>query len=388
MQWVLRTCAAMWLAGFSVNNISLMALVVSVGFVVDDAIVMIENAFRSLEKGATPFEAALAGARQIGFTVISISVSLIAAFIPLLFMGGIVGRLFREFSVTLAFAIAVSTLVSLSVTPMICAHYVGKPPSPNATRFDRLIDGILSLLMRLYRTSLLAVLRHRPAALLSFLLTIAATVYLYIYTPKGFFPQDDTGLIFGSVSAATDISFPQMLQLQQRATGIIMSDPAVAAVGSSVGGSSFGPINNGRVFASLKPLEERGAPTARVVDRLRAKLQAIPGVRVFMVPAQDLRVGGRQSRSQYQFTLWGSNFEELQAWVPRVQERNGVAKASERQSPLVRIVVSHLVAWRRERGANQSHLLPHWKLGRKLVRADRSECGAVRPGACVAAGDD
>ena len=315
------TCAAMWLAGFSVNNISLMALVVSVGFVVDDAIVMIENAFRSLEKGATPFEAALAGARQIGFTVISISVSLIAAFIPLLFMGGIVGRLFREFSVTLAFAIAVSTLVSLSVTPMICAHYVGKPPSPNATRFDRLIDGILSLLMRFYRTSLLAVLRHRPAALLSFLLTIAATVYLYIYTPKGFFPQDDTGLIFGSVTAATDVSFPQMLQLQQRATGIIMSDPAVAAVGSSVGGSSFGPVNNGRVFASLKPLEERGVPTARVVDRLRAKLQAIPGVRVFMVPAQDLRVGGRQSRSQYQFTLWGSNFEELQAWVPRVQER-------------------------------------------------------------------
>jgi multidrug efflux pump subunit AcrB len=315
------TCAAMWLAGFSVNNISLMALVVSVGFVVDDAIVMIENAFRNLEKGATPFEAALAGARQIGFTVISISISLIAAFIPLLFMGGIVGRLFREFSVTLAFAIAVSTLVSLSVTPMICAHYVGKPPSTNATRFDRLIDGILSLLMQFYRTSLLAVLRHRPAAMLSFLLTIAATVYLYIYTPKGFFPQDDTGLIFGSVTAATDVSFPQMLQLQQRATGIIMSDPAVAAVGSSVGGSGFGTVNNGRLFASLKPLDERGVPTARVVDRLRAKLQAIPGVRVFMVPAQDLRVGGRQSRSQYQFTLWGSNFEELQAWVPRVQER-------------------------------------------------------------------
>ena len=306
------TCAAMWLAGFSVNNLSLMALVVSVGFVVDDAIVMIENAFRNLEKGATPLQAALVGARQIGFTVISISVSLIAAFIPLLFMGGIVGRLFREFSVTLAFAIAISTVISLSVTPMVCAHYVRKPPSTNATRFDRLIEGALAALLRFYRKSLRAVLRHRLIALLSLLLTIAITIHLYVYTPRGFFPQDDTGLIFGSVTAATDVSYPQMLQLQQRATGIVLSDPAVAAIGSSVGGSTFGgTINNGRLFIGLKPLAERGVATSRVVDRLRGRLQAIPGVRVFMVPAQDLRVGGRQKSLAIPIHAVGGEFRRI-----------------------------------------------------------------------------
>jgi multidrug efflux pump len=316
------TCAAMWLAGFSINNLSLMALVVSVGFVVDDAIVMIENVFRNLEKGETPVQAALAGARQIGFTVLSISVSLIAAFIPLLFMGGIVGRLFREFSVTLAFAIGISTLVSLSVTPMICAHHVRSPPSRDATWFDRLADGAVSALLRLYGGSLRLVLRHRGLTLLSLLFTIALTVHLYVVTPKGFFPQDDSGLIFGGVIAATDVSYSQMLQLQRRATDMVLADPAVAGVGSSVGGSMFGgTVNNGRLFISLKPLAERGVSTARVVDRLRDRLQGIVGVRVFMVPAQDVRVGGRQSRSRYQFTLWGSNFEELQVWVPRVQER-------------------------------------------------------------------
>lgn len=314
--------AAMWALGFSINNLSLMALVISVGFVVDDAIVMIENAFRHIERGASPLDAALKGAREIGFTVAAISVSLIAAFIPLLFMGGIVGRLFREFSVTLAVAIAVSMLVSLSVTPMICAHYVRSAPSRTATRLDRLAEGALAALLRAYASSLRAVLAHRALAALSLLLTIALTVYLYVVTPKGFFPQDDSGLIFGSVSGATDISYSQMLQLQQRATEIALSDPAVAAVGSSVGGSMFGgAVNNGRLFISLTPLAERGVSAARVVDRLRGRLQAIPGARVFMVAAQDLRVGGRQSRSQYQFTLWGPDFDELQAWVPRVQER-------------------------------------------------------------------
>jgi len=316
------TCALMWLAGFSINNLSLMALVVSIGFVVDDAIVMIENAFRNLEKGEAPLQATLAGARQIGFTVLSISLSLIAAFVPLLFMGGIVGRLFREFSVTLAFAIAVSTLVALTVTPMICAHYVRRPPSPDATRFDRLAERVLGAMLSLYSMSLRVVLRHRVLGLLSLLLTIALTVYLFIVTPKGFFPQDDTGLVFGGVIGATDVSYPQMLQLQRRATDIVLADPAVAAVGSSVGGSMFGgTVNNGRLFIGLKPLAERKISSAQVVDRLRSRLQRIAGVRVFMVPAQDLRVGGRPSRSQYQFTLWGSNFEDLQTWVPRVQAR-------------------------------------------------------------------
>jgi multidrug efflux pump len=222
------TCALMWLAGFSINNLSLMALVVSIGFVVDDAIVMIENAFRNLEKGQAPLQAALAGARQIGFTVLSISLSLIAAFVPLLFMSGIVGRLFREFSVTLAFAIGVSTLVALSVTPMICAHYVHRPPSPDATRFDRLVERVLGTMLSLYGASLRVVLRHRVLGLLSLLLTIALTVYLFVVTPKGFFPQDDTGLIFGGVIGATDVSYPQMLELQRHATDIVLADPAVA----------------------------------------------------------------------------------------------------------------------------------------------------------------
>src|SRR5580704_10338667 len=194
------TCAAMWLAGFSINNLSLMALAVSVGFVVDDAIVMIENAFRHLEKGATPVRAAADGAQQIGFTVISISVSLVAAFIPLLFMGGVAGRLFREFSVTLVFAIVISTLVSLSVTPMICAHYVRAAPSRDATWFDRLIEGALSAMARAYGRSLTVVIRHRALTLIGLVLTVALTVYLYVHTPKGFFPQDDSGFI-GGVSA-------------------------------------------------------------------------------------------------------------------------------------------------------------------------------------------
>ena len=316
------TCAAMWVAGYSIDNLSLMALAVSVGFVVDDAIVMIENAFRNLEKGYSPLQAAIEGARQIGFTVLSISISLVAAFIPLLFMGGIIGRLFREFSVTLAFAIAVSTVVSLSVTPMICAHFVRAPPSPDATRFDRIFNAVLSGMIRLYARTLTVVLRHRVLTLVTLVATIVLTINLYVKAPKGFFPQDDTGLLYGAVTAATDVSYPTMVALQQQAMNIVQKDDAVFGVGSSVGGSAFGgSANNGRLFVSLKPLSERGITTQRVADRLRQQLQAIPGVRVFLVPAADLRIGGRQSRSQYQFTLWDADFEELQRWVPRVQDQ-------------------------------------------------------------------
>jgi hydrophobe/amphiphile efflux-1 (HAE1) family protein len=318
------TCAAMWLAGFSINNLSLMALAVSVGFVVDDAIVMIENAFSHLEKGATPFRAAADGAQQIGFTVISISISLVAAFIPLLFMGGVAGRLFREFSVTLVFAIVISTMVSLSVTPMICAHYVRAAPSSDATWFDRIIEGALSAMARAYGRSLAVVIRHRALTLIGLVLTVALTVYLYINTPKGFFPQDDSGFIGGVSVASTDVSFRTMADLQQRVNTILLSDPAVSGVGSSVGGTTWsGLVNNGRVFISLKlPAERNGASTQAVVERLRAKLEDIPGVRVYMWPAQQLpNVSGRQSRSQYQFTLIDPDAEELALWVPRVQDR-------------------------------------------------------------------
>ncbi|MCK9907938.1 efflux RND transporter permease subunit [Microbacteriaceae bacterium K1510] len=319
------TCAAMWAAGFSINNLSLMALAVSVGFVVDDAIVMIENAFRYLERGVSPIRAAMTGAKQIGFTVVSISVSLIAAFIPLLFMGGIVGRLFREFSVTLAFAIGVSTFVSLSVTPMICAYFVRQPPSKNATWLDRHVEAVLSRIIGFYDRTLAFVIQQRVLTLIVFIATIVLTVGLFIKVPKGYFPQDDTGLIFGGTQASTDVSYEAMLKLQEQAMDIVLADPAVSGLGSSVG-SGGGPggssINRGRLFISLKPLEERGyVSTQQVVNRLRGRLGNIPGIRVFMFPAQDLRAGGRQSDSQYQFTLWSADIDALQTWVPRVVER-------------------------------------------------------------------
>ena len=316
------TFAAMWLAGFSIDNLSLMALAVCIGFVVDDAIVMIENVFRNLEKGYSPMRATLQGARQIGFTVISISVSLIAAFIPLLFMGGIVGRLFREFSVTLAFAIVVSTAVSLSVTPMICGYFVRERPSTDATWLDRLVEGVMRRMLRFYDRSLSAALNFRILTLIVFLATIALTIGLYIKVPKGYMPQDDSGLIFSGTRASTDISFDAMKKLQLRAMHIILADPAVQGLGSSVGSSGFNAsVNRGRMFISLKPLKERGVSTQQVIARLRPKLGRIPGLRVFLVPAQALRRGGRSSDSQYQFTLWGSDIDALQEWVPKVVER-------------------------------------------------------------------
>jgi len=315
------TCGMMWLAGFSIDNLSLMALAVSVGFVVDDAIVMIENCFRNLEKGMSPLRAAMEGARQIGFTVLSISISLVAAFIPLLFMTGLIGRVFREFSVTLAFAIAVSTAVSLTVTPMICAYFVRKPPSPDATWLDRWVERVLRLTLRGYARSLTAVLNHRGLTLLVMAATMAITVILFVRTPKGFFPQDDTGLIYGGTQASTEISFQAMYDLQQKAEAVVRSDPAVASIASSLGSTGWSPsVNRGTLFISLKPLEERGGTTTpAVVARLREKTANIPGLRTFFFPMQDVRVGGRQSDSTYQFTLWDTDYSELVAWAPRVQ---------------------------------------------------------------------
>jgi multidrug efflux pump len=316
------TCAMMWVAGFSIDNLSLMALAVSVGFVVDDAIVMIENCFSNLEKGMTPFRAAIEGARQIGFTVLSISISLVAAFIPLLFMTGIVGRVFREFSVTLAFAIAVSTAVSLTLTPMICAHFVRKPPSPDATRLDRTVERIMGLMVRAYARSLSVVLEHRALTLFVLAAVMAVTVMLYVRTPKGFFPLDDTGLVFGGTQASAEVSFQAMYDLQQKAEAIVRADPAVANIGSSIGASSFTPsVNRGTMFISLKPVAERGVTTQTVVARLRQKTADIPGLRVFFFPMQDVRVGGRQSDSTYQFTLWDTDYQELVRWAPRVFEK-------------------------------------------------------------------
>ena len=317
------TLACMWLAHFSINNLTLMALAVSVGFVVDDAIVMIENMFRNMEAGMTPMRAALAGARQIGFTVISISVSLLAAFIPLLFMGGIVGGLLREFSITLAFAIVVSTVVSLSVTPMICAHYVKTAASPNATLFDRIVEGGLTGMENAYAGTLSVVIRWKWSTLLVLVAVIAATINLYVKTPKGFFPQDDAGLISAQTEAASDVSFERMNELQLKLVDIILKDPSVAHIGASTGASFFNATaNSGRMFIALKSLDERkGQTSQQVIDRLRRPLNAVEGIRTFMFPVQDVRAGGRQSKANYQFTLWGSDVDDLYTAVPKVLER-------------------------------------------------------------------
>jgi multidrug efflux pump len=312
------TCAGMWLAGFSIDNLSLMALAISVGFVVDDAIVMIENMYRNLEHGMRPHQAALEGARQIGFTVLSISLSLVAAFTPLIFMDGAVGRLLREFSLTLTFAVVVSTVVSLTITPMICAHHIREVTSGSATRFDRVVEGALSRMVAFYARTLRSVLGFPLLTLAVFFATIALTVTLYIKTPKSYFPVDDSGFVIGSTRASPDISFQAMLGLQQQLADIVMADPAVAGIASSLGGVS----NRGTMFITLKPPAERdGLTTALVIDRLRKNLGMVAGIRLFMFAVQDIRAGGRQSDSNYQYTLSSTDLELLQKWAPLIAKR-------------------------------------------------------------------
>jgi multidrug efflux pump len=336
------TCAGMWLAGFSIDNLSLMALAISVGFVVDDAIVMIENMFRNLEHGMRPYQAALEGARQIGFTVLSISLSLVAAFTPLIFMDGIVGRLLREFSLTLTFAIVVSTVVSLTITPMICAHYVRQTTSGSATWFDRTVEGTLSRMVAFYARTLRTVLGFPFLTLLVFFATIALTVTLYIKTPKGYFPVDDSGFVIGATRASADISFQSMLGLQQQLADIVMADPAVAGVGSilsGAGGPFGGGSNRGIMFISLKPSAERdGLTTAQAIDRLRKNLFRVAGIRLFMFAAQDVRAGGRQTDSgDYQYTLSSTDLDLLQKWAPIVGKRmetvEGITDVSSDRDP-------------------------------------------------------
>jgi multidrug efflux pump len=336
------TCAGMWLAGFSIDNLSLMALAISVGFVVDDAIVMIENMYRNLEHGMRPYQAAREGARQIGFTVLSISLSLVAAFTPLIFMDGIVGRLLREFSLTLTFAIVVSTVVSLTITPMICAHYVSETTSASATWFDRIVEGTLSRMVAFYAWTLRAVLGFPFLTLLVFFATIALTVTLYIKTPKGYFPVDDSGFVIGATRASADISFQSMLGLQQQLADIVMADQAVAGVGSilsGAGGPFGGGSNRGIMFISLKPSAEReGLTTAQVIDRLRKNLYRVAGIRLFMFAAQDVRAGGRQTDSgDYQYTLSSTDLDLLQKWAPIVAKRmetvEGITDVSSDRDP-------------------------------------------------------
>jgi HAE1 family hydrophobic/amphiphilic exporter-1 len=315
----------MYMLDFSINNMTLLALTLSVGFVVDDAIVMLENIVRHIEHGMRPFEAALKGAREIGFTIISITFSLIAVFIPVLLMGGIVGRVFREFAVTIAVAIVVSGFVSLTLTPMLCArvlkaHDETRKPNIVLRVFERMFDSWL----RAYEWALDRVLARKAMMLMVTLATLAGTIALYIVVPKGFFPQEDTGFLFGTTDAATDTSYEAMSVRQKELADILSRDPAVEYINSTVGAGGPNPTtNNGRLFIALKPRKERDSATV-VMARLRQKATQVPGMQAFFQSIQNLNIGGRPSKSQYQYTLQSGDTESLYRLAPEM--RNKIAQ--------------------------------------------------------------
>jgi len=310
------TFGAMYLCGFSLNNLSLMALTVATGFVVDDAIVVLENVSRHIERGSTPFEAALEGVREVGFTVLSMSISLIAVFLPILLMGGIVGRLFREFAVTLSVAILISLVVSLTTTPMMCARLLRPESKGGHGRVYMASERAFGWALRHYKDSLGWALRH-PRFIVSILaVTVCLNVFLYIIIPKGFFPQQDTGRLIGTIQADQGISFQAMRQKMADFVAIIQSDPAIDSVTGFTGG---GRRNGGFMFISLKPRAERKESADQVIARLRIKLNKEPGANLFLVAVQDIRVGGRQSNAQYQFTLQADDVTQLRTWAPRLQ---------------------------------------------------------------------
>jgi multidrug efflux pump len=314
---LLGTFGGMYLIGYSLDNLSLMALTIAVGFVVDDAIVVLENITRYLEEGLSPMAAALRGAREIGFTVLSMSTSLVAVFIPILFMGGLVGRLFREFAVVLTMAIGVSLLVSLSVTPMMCSRLLTSSHEARHGRLyrlgERVFDGVLALYARTLRWGL----RYRRVTLLLAIGTVCLNVYLFVIVPKGFFPQQDTGRLIGSIQADQDISFPAMRDKMREYVDLVMTDPAVGNVVAFTGGNQ-NTTNTGRMFVSLKPLEVRQLSADRVIERLRAKVARVPGANLFMQAVQDLRIGGRGSNAQFQYTLQSTELAELNAFAPQM----------------------------------------------------------------------
>jgi HAE1 family hydrophobic/amphiphilic exporter-1 len=318
------TFGGMYLLGYSIDNLSLMALTLSVGFVVDDAIVMLENIVRHVEKGERPWMAALRGSREIAFTILSITISLVAVFIPVLFMGGVVGRLFREFAVTISLTILISGLVSLTLTPMLCSRLLRthREGERHGLVYRALEQGFDAML-KAYAVTLGWSLRHRFVILLITLASIGASVWLSITTPKGFFPEEDTGLISVSVQGPQDMSFAAMVPAQQKVVDIIRADPAVDYVSSTVGTSGFGAggENNGSMWITLKPLDQRDVSARGVIQRLRGKLAELPSVSVFMTPIQNINVGGRSSRSQYQYTLQAVEFDQLRKVAQDMEER-------------------------------------------------------------------
>jgi multidrug efflux pump subunit AcrB len=334
-----------------------MALTISVGFVVDDAIVMIENIYVHMERGERPFVAALRGSRQIGFTVLSISISLVAVFIPIIFMAGLLGRLFHEFAMTLTMAIAVSALVSLTLTPMICGRFTRahhRAPRGFLGWIDRGIERMLRSWVRLYARTLDIALRWRRLMLLVTLGTVVLTIYLYTIVPKGFLPIEDTGLIQGSTLASPDISFKAMSDRQKQVVDVLLRDPAIASVGSTVGvANGFSSLNRGQLTIQLKPLEQRGLTSEEVIARLRGPLERIGGIQTFLQSAQDLRTGGRSGGSQFQFVLLDENLEELRTWSQRLeaalQKEPGLADVTsdqDRAGPQENVVIDRDAAAR------------------------------------------
>jgi hydrophobe/amphiphile efflux-1 (HAE1) family protein len=314
---LLGAFAVMYLLGYSLDNLSLMALTIAVGFVVDDAIVVVENIYRHLEDGLTPMQAALKGSSEIGFTVISISVSLVAVFIPLLLMGGIVGRLFREFAVTVTAAIAVSVIVSLCATPMLASRFLEREPEHHG-RLYRAIEWGFDMMLAAYGRGLDVVFRHQRVTLGVFLATMAVTAVMFVMIPKGFFPTQDTGLITGISVGGQDVSPAEMKQRQLALSKVIATDPDVASFGSFFGSGYGNTLNSGRFFIGLKPRDQRTASASQVIDRLRPKLAQVIGVNLYLQPAQDITVGGRIARAQYQYTLQDIDFNELNTWAPRL----------------------------------------------------------------------
>jgi HAE1 family hydrophobic/amphiphilic exporter-1 len=320
---LIGTCAAMYVFGFSINNMTLLALTLSVGFVVDDAIVMLENIVRHIEGGMRPFEAALKGAREIGFTIISITFSLIAVFIPVLLMGGMVGRVFREFAVSIAIAIIISGFVSLTLTPMLCArvlrsHHEGEKQNVVL----RIFEAMFKSWLRGYEWSLERVLRYKFVTLLVTFATLGFSIWLYIIIPKGFFPTEDTGFISASTEGSSDISFAQMAVLQRQVAELIRKDPAVDYVNSTVGAGGPNPTQNiGRMFVALKPKKERGINSTEVIQRLRRTANVVPGMRVTFQNVQNINITGRISKAEWQYTLQSSDTEALYRIAPEMRDR-------------------------------------------------------------------
>jgi hydrophobic/amphiphilic exporter-1 (mainly G- bacteria), HAE1 family len=318
---LLGACALMWIFGYTLDNLSLMALTISVGFVVDDAIVVLENITRYIEEGEKPYAAALKGAGEIGFTIVSISVSLVAVLIPLLLMGGIIGRLFREFSITLSMAIFVSMVVSLTLTPMMASRFL-KAHSEEAPhgRIYLWSERCFDALLHAYELGLDLVLRWRLTTLLVFFATVALSGYLFVVIPKGFFPQQDTGLITAITEAGQDVSFVEMTRIQEEIGRIVQADPDVASVAMAIGGGG-NALNNGRMYITLTPRDDRKANAQEIIARLRPQFNRLVGARVFMQAAQDVRLGGRATRTQFEYTLQDANLDELNSWAPKILQK-------------------------------------------------------------------